>query len=93
MYPATPDRGRDFPHYPAEAAAEWRLVLALAGSAPNDERHILPPVANGYAIRLVIGASDGAARTFEVDLDWDSAAPTAASALHSVFDHLAVRGV
>lgn len=48
----------------------------------------------GYVIRLLVGADDGAARTFEIDIDWDGdAALSPDQVLASALDHLAVREV
>lgn len=50
----------------------WYLRLYLAGELDIlNDRDKLPPVANGYVLRLLVGADDGAARTFEVDINWD----------------------
>jgi hypothetical protein len=51
-------------------ADAWYLKLTI-GLDINDNRDKLPPVADGYRIRLQVGADDGAARTFDVHIDWD----------------------
>jgi hypothetical protein len=51
-------------------------------------------VDGGYVIRLLVGADDGAARTFEVDIDWNGdPALSPQEVLASALDHLAVREV
>lgn len=50
----------------------WYFKFALhPGLDINDDRDKLPPVDDGYVIRLLVGADDGRARTFKVHLDWD----------------------
>jgi len=56
--------------YADEATCYFKLMLA-GGLDINDNRDKLPPVNDGYVVRLVVGADDGAARTFEVEIDWD----------------------
>ena len=69
---------RGLPHYARASdyarddVEGWYFKLALhPGLDINDDRDKLPPVNNGYVIRLLVGADDGAARTFTVHLDWD----------------------
>lgn len=71
------DQGRDFPgppHYARDADFDdesegWYLRLALAwGLDINDDRDKLPPVDDGYIVRLLVGADDGKARTFTVHI-------------------------
>jgi hypothetical protein len=45
---------------------------------------MLPPRPGGYIIQLLVGADDGAARTFDVHVNWARDAPDAAMALDSV---------
>jgi hypothetical protein len=59
----------------------------------TDDRDKLPPVEGGYTIRL-LGADDGAARAFEVDIAWDSnPRQSPDEVLASALDHLVVRSV
>jgi hypothetical protein len=78
-----------------DSGGSWELDLALAmhsqGLTIADRRELLPPVERGYVVRLLVGAEDGAARTYEVSVDWNGAAPNPKAALESV--HLAVREV
>jgi hypothetical protein len=79
--PATDVHGRPVrvdPHYArdedyapdATPAAGWYLRLALAfGHDIFSERDKLPPVEDGYTIRLLVGADDGAARAYEIDIN------------------------
>jgi hypothetical protein len=73
----------------------WELSLSLAmhaqGRFISNFREILPAKPNGYTVRLLIGADDGAARRFDVDVNWNEQAPDAKAALASVA--LAVRAL
>ena len=81
-----------FPHFPQEDAAGWYLYLAELDL--NDNRDKLPPVKDGYTIRLLVGADDGAARAYEVDIAWDGDPKlTPDEVLASALDRLAVREV
>jgi hypothetical protein len=81
-----------FPHFPDGEAEGWYLFLAELDV--NDDRDKLPPVEGGYTIRLLVGADDGAARAFEVDISWDgNPALTPEEVLASALDRLAVREV
>jgi hypothetical protein len=73
-------------------ATGWYLWLDLAFAQDiSDDRDKLPPVEGGYLIRLLIGADDGAARTFNVHIDWDADPNLDADAvLASALEHLAV---
>ncbi len=53
-----------------ETADAWYLKLTI-GLDINDNRDKLPPVDDGYIFRLLVGADDGAARTFNVHIDWN----------------------
>jgi hypothetical protein len=94
---ATGPGPRRFPHLDDvppryEETACWYLYLAELDV--NDDRDKLPPVENGYTIRLLVGADDGAARAFEVDLSWvGDPRLSAEEVLASALDHLAVREV
>jgi hypothetical protein len=66
--------------------------LWLAELDINDDRDKLPPIENGYTIRLIVGADDGAGRAFEVDISWDGDPKlTANEVLASALGRLAVR--
>jgi len=53
---------------------------------------MLAPVADGYRIRLQVGADDGAARTFNVHIDWDGDPDqTLDQVLASALEQLAVQ--
>ena len=88
---------RRFPHFDKlesrdEERARWFLFLAELDV--NDDRDKLPPVENGYTIRLLVGADDGTARSFEVDIAWDGDPRLSAEeVLASALDRLAVREV
>lgn len=87
---------RGFPHYPdAEDAVAWYLWLELAfGLDILDNRDKLAPLETGYTVRLMIGADDGAARTFEVDVAWDGNPNLSAEqVLESILERLVVRKV
>lgn len=65
--------------------AEWQFRFALAFDLQLvDQREWLRPVQDGYMVQLLVGADDGAARTYEVDIDWNGNAATAQDALDSV---------
>jgi hypothetical protein len=82
-------RPRDYDDGDAEG---WYFKLALAfGLDINDDRDKLPPVEEGYIVRLVVGADDGAARAFKVHLNWDGdPGLTPEQVLESALRHLAV---
>lgn len=73
----------------------WELDLALAmhgnGLLLADRRELLPPTENGYTVRLLIGADDGAARIYDVGINWDRNIGTPRAALESI--QLTVREV
>jgi hypothetical protein len=71
----------------------WHLKLTI-GFDINDHRDKLPAVDGGYVIRLLVGADDGAARRFDVDINWDGDPTlTPVQVLDSALDKLAVREV
>jgi hypothetical protein len=93
---------RALPHYARaedfavdDPTVSWYLKLALAFDLDiNDDRDKLPPVEGGYVVRLLVGADDGAARVFEVDMDWNGeGALRPQEVLDSALDHLSVRSV
>ena len=58
--------------YRSGEADAWYLRLTLAfGLSIGDDRDKLPPEDDGYVIRLLVGADDGPARTFNVHIDWN----------------------
>jgi hypothetical protein len=68
-----------------QSGKKWELRLALAYNLElADQRECLHWARNGYAVRLVIGAEDGAARRFEVHANCDGDASNAQAALDSV---------
>ncbi|HSS74341.1 MAG TPA: hypothetical protein VLK53_12325 [Gaiellaceae bacterium] len=84
------------PHYETDSgelfAVGWYLWLDLAfGQDLSDDRDKLPPREGGYLIRLLIGADDGAARTYDVHVGWDGNPDLSADeVLASALDHIAV---
>jgi hypothetical protein len=63
----------------------WELRLHPAQQFEVlDQRDVLQPTTNGYTVRLVVGADDGAARTYDVDVNWLAKAKDAAEALDSI---------
>jgi hypothetical protein len=91
--------GEALPHYARQedydeaTPAAWYLRLALAfGLDINDNRDKLPPVPNGYVVRVLVGADDGAARAFEIDIWWNGDGSLKPSdVLASALEHLHVR--
>lgn len=80
---------RERNYRPGEADA-WYLKLTI-GLDINDDRDKLPPVDDGYFIHLLVGAEDGAARTFNVHIDWDGNPDLSPDdVLTSALDRLAV---
>jgi hypothetical protein len=92
-----PSTGRSIlgvPHYPEAEDGRWYLWLDLAyGLDILDDRDKLPPRDGGYSVRLIVGADDGDAKSYEVDIAWDGGAPDAQAAMRSALEHLAVRKV
>lgn len=85
------------PHYGNVAAGDpvcdgWYLWLDIAFAQDiSDDRDKLPPRDGGYLIRLTVGAEDGAARTRDVHINWNSdPAQSADDVLASALEHLAV---
>jgi hypothetical protein len=91
----SPPGPRKFPHVAHDSgllASAWYLYLAELDV--NDDRDKLKPVEGGYTIRLLVGADDGAARSFEVDIAWDGDPELGPEeVLDSALDRLAVREV
>lgn len=88
--------GRPWPHFEENPGGSspggWYLWLDLAfGQDLNDDRDKLPPTTDGYAIRLVIGADDGPARSYDVHIRWDGDPDRSADeVMASALEHLAV---
>ena len=86
---------RQFPHIALDSgllANAWYLDLGELDV--NDDRDKLKPIDGGYTIRLLVGADDGAARRFDVDIAWDGNPKLSPEeVLASALDHLAVREV
>jgi hypothetical protein len=86
-------RDQDGLHYVPEhdeKAEAWYLLLTI-GLDINDDREKLPPVEDGYSIKLLVGADDGAARRFTVYINWNGdPGQTPYQVLASALDHLAV---
>ena len=81
-------RERDYK--PGEADA-WYLKLTI-GLDINDNRDKLRPENDGYVINLLVGADDGAARSFTVSINWDGDPDLKPDeVLASALDHLAVQ--
>jgi hypothetical protein len=80
---------RERNYRPGEADA-WYFKLAI-GIDIVENRDKLPPVEDGYMIKLLVGADDGAARSFTVHIDWDGNPDRPpAQVLRSALEHLAV---
>lgn len=68
----------------------WNFLVALAmhGNDPpiflGDRREFLDPKNDGYVLRLMVGADEGKARRYDVQLNWSADARTPADALDSV---------
>jgi hypothetical protein len=90
---AMPHYGRDQDYNDQALVASWYLRLTLAFDLDiNDDRDKLPPVEGGYVVRLLVGADDGAARVFDVDINWNGdGALRPEEVLDSALDHLSVR--
>ena len=83
-------RERDYRSGEADA---WYLKLTI-GLDINDDRDKLAPYDDGYLIRLLVGADDGAARTFNVRIDWNGdPEQSPQEVLKSALDRLAVSHV
>ena len=92
--PVTGRNELGLPHFPDDPTGHWYLKLDLAFDLDIlDDRDKLEPRTGGYVIQLVVGADDGDARRYEVDIDWDGDAETPDVALQSALEHLAVRSL
>jgi hypothetical protein len=77
---------------PASVQAPWSLHLELAESfGIDDGRDWLSP--GEWTLRLIVGADDGDAQTFEVDVAWGGKELNADQVLRAALDRLAIRSV
>jgi len=77
-------------HHPDDADAIWYLHLELAsGWTIVDGRDWLDP--GEWTLCLLVGADDGDAHAFELDLAWEGDEPNGDALLSYVLDHLGVR--
>jgi hypothetical protein len=77
-------------HFPDAPDARWHLHLDLADAYwITDERDWLPP--GSWTIRLIVGADDGDAHAYEVDLAWAGDEPDSEAVLSAALDRLKVR--
>jgi hypothetical protein len=72
-------------------SASWCLALALHGLDIADDRDKLPQ--GEWILQLLIGADDGDAQRYEVDVTWSAEAPTVDAVLAEALGRLAVRKV
>ncbi len=63
---------------------QWQFRFALHNLQITDQREYLAPTRDGYLVRLDLGADDGAARHYDVHLNWNDDAETSEAALDSV---------
>jgi hypothetical protein len=67
---------------------QWWFQLKLAMNARRvftvGLREFLPPQSGGYTARLIVGADEGEARTFDVSFSWAANAANAEQALGSL---------
>lgn len=76
--------------YDGTNADAWYLKLTI-GLDIIENRDKLQPFEDGYLIRLLVGADDGAARVFRVHIDWDGDPDQSPQAvLRNALEHLAV---
>ena len=80
-------------HFPVAADApdtRWHLHLELADSWEiTDERDWLAP--GSWTVRLIVGADDGDAHAYEVDVAWAGDEPDGEAVLKAALDRLEVR--
>jgi hypothetical protein len=89
---STPPPGpiRHFPDAQAAPDARWHLHLELADAAAiTDERDWLEP--GSWTVRLIVGADDGDAHAYEVDVAWIGDESDAEAVLKAALDSLKVR--
>lgn len=71
----------------------WCFSLAVASEGTgSDFAYVLTPRPDGYTLRLVVGADDGPAHVFDLDLDWP-ADERIANPLHELRANLSLRRV
>jgi hypothetical protein len=88
--PTPPGPIRHFPDAEGAPDARWHLHLELADNAAiSDERDWLPP--GLWTVRLIVGADDGDAHAYEVDVAWAGDEPSAEGVLKSALNSLKVR--
>jgi hypothetical protein len=76
--------------FPDDPEAKWHLHLELADRYElADERDWLPPVS--WTVRLIVGADDGDAHAYEVDIAWKGDEDGSAAILATALDSLKVR--
>lgn len=70
----------------SEGTHQWwfRFTLAMNGQGVVIARQFLPPLSGGYTARLVVGADEGRAHTFDVRFTWVGNASSAEQALGSL---------
>lgn len=79
-----------FPDLAAAPDARWHLHLELADAYEIvDERDWLPPGA--WTVRLIVGADDGDAHAYEVDVAWAGDESDGEAVLKAALDRLEVR--
>jgi hypothetical protein len=62
----------------------FQFRLAMNASSVFIPRQFLTPISGGYTARVVVGADEGAARTFDVHFDWPGQVANAEAALRSL---------
>ena len=73
------------PHDPyAREPWRFRIGLAMHGEGVGIGREWLDATPNGYTLRLLLGADDGAATYYDVAVNWDPAAGDPVTALNAV---------
>jgi hypothetical protein len=88
--PPGPGPIRHFPDAQAAPDARWHLHLELADAAAIvDERDWLEP--GRWIVRLIVGADDGDAHAYEVDVAWAGDEPDGAAVLKAALASLEVR--
>ena len=76
-------------HFPDAPDARWHLHLELADQFQiTDERDWLSP--GSWTVRLIVGADDGDARAYDVDLAWTGDEPDAQAVLRAALGSLKV---
>ena len=77
-------------HFPDAPDARWHLHLELADAAEiTDERDWLSP--GEWTVRLIVGADDGDAHAYDIELGWDGREGDATTVLETALDSLTVR--